>query len=132
MVRAALNRGEAYRTLYAERWVKPMDSILRGASDLEVAIWNDCARDWFVTPLSFTMLQCCRALMEMKELEGDLEAVAFICGLSPAACQHLILTGRYEFHKGGEPINMAEMLELMKKILKKHVKRSKGQDYNLR
>ena len=65
-------------------------------------------------------------LMEIKELEGDFEAVEFICGLSPSACQHLILTGRYEFNKNAQPINMDEMLELMKKILNTHVKKSKS------
>ena len=119
-VRAALNRGEAYHAL--RRKIGETNGLgFRGASDLEVAIWNECAR-LVCNAIIFYNASLLSSLMEMKELEGDLEAVAFICGLSPAACQHLILTGRYEFNKDGSPIDMATMLELMKKILKKHVK----------
>lgn len=120
VVRVALNRGEGYHAL-RRKIGETNGSSFRGASDLEVSIWNECARLVANAIIFYNMTMLSR-LMEIKESEGDSEAVMFIRGLSPIASQHIIFTGRYEFNEDEQPINMAEILGFMKKILSKHVK----------
>jgi TnpA family transposase len=123
LVRAALNRGEAYHAL-RRKVGESNGSCFRGASDLEVALWNECAR-LICNIIIFYNASILSALMKIKEIESDWEAVGFIRCLSPVASQHFIFTGRYEFNKHTKPIDMDEVINMMEKMLEKYLKNNK-------
>jgi hypothetical protein len=113
-VRAALNRIEAYHLL-RKNIGKTNGSSFRGGSDVEVAIWNECARLVANVAMYYNAFLLSK-LMEIKEKKWDVEEVRFIQRLSPIASQHLNFGGRYEFNKSREPIDIEKILKMMDKI----------------
>jgi TnpA family transposase len=113
-VRAALNRIESYHLL-RKNIGETNGSTFRGASDVEVAIWNECAR-LVANVIMYYNASLLSKLMKIKEKKGDTAAVKFIQYLSPIASQHLSFGGRFEFNKTREPINIEKMLKMMDKI----------------
>jgi TnpA family transposase len=113
-VRAALNRIEAYHLL-RKNIGETNGSSFRGGSDVEVAIWNECAR-LVANVIMYYNASLLSKLMLIKEQKGDAEGVKFIQYLSPIASQHLNFGGYYEFKKSREPINIEEMINMMDKI----------------
>ncbi len=61
--------------------------------------------------------------MVLKEQQGDFEAAEFIRKLSLVAIQHINLKGFYEFSKAQRAVNLEEMMNLLNRILNKHLKR---------
>jgi hypothetical protein len=61
----------------------------RGASNLEVAIWNECARI-VANSVMYYNASLLSKVMSLKEMKRDLGAAEFIQHLSPIASQHLI------------------------------------------
>jgi TnpA family transposase len=113
-IRAALNRIEAFHSL-KRKVVETNGTGLRGGSDVEIAIWNECAR--LVTNIAmYHNASLLSKLMLLKEAKGDMEAVARIRGFSPIASQHMNFGGRYEFKKDPKPIDIDKMLEMLDKI----------------
>ena len=122
-VRAALNRIEAYHAL--RRKIGETNGInLRGGSDVEVAIWNECAR-LMANITMYYNASLLSKLMVLKESKGDLEAAKQISGFSPIASQHLNFGGRYEFNKKITPIDIEKMLKMMDKIELRTTKKRK-------
>ena len=88
---------------------------MRGGSDVEIAIWNECAR--LVTNIAmYHNASWLSKLMLLKEAKGDMEAVERIRGFSPIASQNMNFGGRYEFKKDPKPIDIDKMLEMLDKI----------------
>jgi TnpA family transposase len=120
-VRAALNRGEAYHQL--RRIIAETNGRdFRGASDLEIEIWNECGR-LLANAIIFYNATLLSALMVLKEEQGDFAAAEFIQKLSPVAIQHINLKGFYEFGKNRKMFDLNEMMSLLDKILRTHLKR---------
>ncbi len=113
-VRAALNRIEAYHLL-RKNIGETNGSSFRGGSDVEVAIWNECAR-LVANVAMYYNASLLSKLMVIKEKKGDVEGVRFIQRLSPIASQHFNFGGRYEFNKSREPIDIERILKMMDKI----------------
>ena len=114
-VRAALNRGEAYHQLYLAI-VSVSGKQFRGASDSEIAIWNECTR-LVANVILFYNAYLLSELMLQKERENNLEAAIFIRRLSIAALQHINLNGRYQFLKKGLALDVNKTLMYLGKIL---------------
>ncbi|OGT38230.1 MAG: hypothetical protein A3F11_04275 [Gammaproteobacteria bacterium RIFCSPHIGHO2_12_FULL_37_14] len=120
-VRAALNRGEAYHQL--RRIIAETNgSEFRGGSDLEIEIWNECGR-LLANAIIFYNATLLSGLMALKEQQCDFAAAEFIQKLSPVAIQHINLKGFYEFGKSQRMIDLKEMMGLLDKILRVHLKR---------
>lgn len=122
-VRAALNRIEAYHLL-RRNIADTNGANFRGGSDVEVAIWNECAR-LVANVVMYHNASLLSKLMEIKEKKGATEAAEFIRRLSPIASQHLNFGGRYEFNKEVEPIDIEKILKMMDKIDVSPAKRKK-------
>jgi len=114
-VRAALNRGEAYHQLHAT--ISGISGKrFRGSSDLEIEIWNECAR-LVANVILFYNAYILSKLMVKKEKEENFSAAVFIRGLSIAATQHINLNGRYEFETGTTIIDIDKIVMHLDKIL---------------
>ena len=122
-VRAALNRIEAYHLL-RRNIADTNGTNFRGGSDVEVAIWNECAR-LVANVVMYHNASLLSKLMEIKEKKGDTAAAEFIRRLSPIASQHLNFGGRYEFNKEVEPMDIEKILKMMDKIDVSPAKRKK-------
>jgi TnpA family transposase len=117
-VRAALNRGESYHQL--RRIIAETNGRdFRGGSDLEIEIWNECAR-LVASAIIFYNAKLLSTLMVMKERQGDLMAAEFIRRLSPAAIQHINLKGFYQFSKASRHIDLNQMAGILERILRSH------------
>lgn len=113
-VRAAINRIEAYHLL-RKNIGEANGSNIRGGSDVEVAIWNECAR-LVANVIMYYNASLLSQLMNIKEQKEDKEGARFIQYLSPIASQHFNFGGRFEFNKSREPIDIEKMLKMMDKI----------------
>ena len=113
-VRAALNRIEAYHLL-RRNVGETNGSSLRGGSDMEVAIWNECAR-LICNVVMYFNASLLSKLREIKKNKGDLEAVEHLSHLSPIASQHLNFGGRYEFVNKAKAVDIEKMLKIMDEI----------------
>jgi len=87
----------------------------RGASNLEVAIWNECAR-LVANSVMYYNASLLSKVMSLKEVKGGAGAAEFIQHLSPIASQHLNFSGRYEFNKESEPLDLDKIVKMMDKI----------------
>ncbi len=94
-VRSTLNRTEAYHQL-RRAIAFANGGQLRGGSDLEVAIWNECAR---VVALAIIYYNACllNALIKKYRNRGDLATVEIIKRISPIAWAHILMLGKFEF-----------------------------------
>jgi len=117
---AALNRGEAYHQL-RRAIAEANGKEFRGGTDIEIAIWNECGR-LIANAVIFYNAHLLSRLMEIKERQGDTEVVQFIIKLSPVAYQHINFKGLFEFNKGGNLIDIDEILAVLDKALKKRTK----------
>ena len=113
-VRAALNRIEAYHLL-RRNIGETNGASFRGGSDMEVAIWNECAR-LISNVVMYFNASLLSQLREIKKNKGDLEAAEYLSHLSPIASQHMNFGGRYEFGKIAKPIDITKILENMDEI----------------
>jgi TnpA family transposase len=113
-VRAALNRIEAYHLL-RRNIGETNGASFRGGSDMEVAIWNECAR-LISNVVMYFNASLLSQLREIKKSKGDLEAAEYLSHLSPIASQHMNFGDRYEFGKIAKPIDITKILENMDEI----------------
>jgi TnpA family transposase len=118
-IRAALNRGEAYHQLLQ----KIMDvggGAFRGMNELEVEIWNECARLIALIIIYYNM-HLLSKLYENALATNDKAAIEYLRHISPIASQHINISGLYEFVETIENINVDNVIEVLKKILYKAV-----------
>jgi TnpA family transposase len=113
-VRAALNRIEAYHLL-RRNIGETNGATFRGGSDMEVAIWNECARLIANVVMYFNASLLSR-LKEIKEENGDLKSAEYLTHLSPIASQHINFGGRYEFGRVVKPLDIEKILKNMDEI----------------
>ncbi|MEO8401999.1 MAG: Tn3 family transposase [Gammaproteobacteria bacterium] len=121
-IRAALNRGEAYHQLLK----KIMDvggGEFRGMSELEVEIWNECARLIALIIIYYNM-HLLSKLYENALAKNDTVAIEYLKHISPVASQHINISGLYEFTEIVKNINVDNVVELLSKILNNAVKPS--------
>jgi TnpA family transposase len=121
-IRTALNRGEAYHHIL-EKIMAVGGSDFRGMSELEVEIWNECARLIALIIIYYNM-HLLSKLYKDAVMRNDIAAVEFLRHISPVASQHINLSGLYEFSEAIENINVDGIVEELSKILKDAVKPS--------
>lgn len=118
-IRAALNRGEAYHQLLQ----KIMDvggGEFRGMGELEVEIWNECARLIALIIIYYNM-HLLSKLYENALAKNDTAAIEYLKHISPVASQHINISGLYEFTEIIKNINVDNVVEVLSKILNKAV-----------
>lgn len=94
-VQKALNRGEAYhRFRRAVAFVN--GGKFRVQTEAEQQVWNDFSR-LIANAVIYYNTKLLSAVSQQKLAVGDLEAVAFIQGMSPVARQHVNLFGSFKF-----------------------------------
>lgn len=121
-IRTALNRGEAYHQIL-EKIMAVGGSTFRGMSELEVEIWNECARLIALIIIYYNM-HLLSKLYENALLRNDKAAIEFLKHISPVASQHININGLYEFSEIIENINVDNIVEMLNKILENTVKPS--------
>jgi TnpA family transposase len=119
-IRTALNRGEAYHQLL-ERIMSVGGCDFRGMSELEVEIWNECARLIALIMIYYNM-HLLSKLYENALLRNDRAAVEFLKHISPVASQHINISGLYEFSEIIANIDVDGIIEILNKILEDAVK----------
>jgi len=119
-IRTALNRGEAYHQIL-EKIMAVGGSGFRGMSELEVEIWNECARLIALIIIYYNM-HLLSKLYENALLRNDTAAIEFLRHISPVASQHINISGLYEFSEIIENINVDGIVEMLNKILASAVK----------
>lgn len=93
-VRAALNRGEAYHQLCrAIAYIN--GGRFRGTTELEMEIWNECAR-LIASAIIFYNAYILSALLKQAKNDKQIEIVTRV---SPVAWAHLNFLGNYEFYR---------------------------------
>ena len=106
-VQKALNRGEAYH-----RFRRAVSFINGGKfkvqTETEQQVWNDCAR-LIANAVIFYNTALLSKVYEQKVAAGDLDAIAFIQGMSPVAWQHVNMFGSFEFSNEAPDIDMAAL-----------------------
>lgn len=121
-IRTALNRGEAYHQIL-EKIMAVGGSSFRGMSELEVEIWNECARLIALIIIYYNM-HLLSKLYEDALSRNDRAAIEFLRHLSPVASQHINISGLYEFSEIITNINVDGIVEVLNKILRETVKTS--------
>ncbi len=121
-IRAALNRGEAYHQLLQ----KIMDiggGEFRGMNELEVEIWNECARLIALIIIYYNM-HLLSKLYENALIKNDTAAIEYLKHISPVASQHINISGLYEFIETIKNINIDNVVAVLSKILDEAVNSS--------
>jgi TnpA family transposase len=108
-VRSTLNRTEAYHQL-RRAIAFANGGQLRGGSDLEVAIWNECAR---VIALAIIYYNACllNALIKKYRKRGDHATVETIKRISPIAWTHILMLGKFEFSMTPVDIDIEDLIK---------------------
>jgi TnpA family transposase len=103
-VQKALNRGEAYH-----RFRRAVSFINGGKfkvqTETEQQVWNDCAR-LIANAVIYYNTALLSKVYEQKVAAGDLDAIAFIQGMSPVAWQHVNMFGSFEFSNDEQDIDL--------------------------
>lgn len=110
-IQGALSRGEAYHQL--RRYIDRVNGHhLRGTSEKELLVWNECARLLANSLLYYnaTMLDKWLARCDRK---GEKKKSEFIKSLSPVAWTHVNFHGIYEFMTTPELIDIDGWLDKM-------------------
>jgi TnpA family transposase len=106
-VQTALNRGEAYH-----RFRRSVAYVNGGKfkvkTEAEQQVWNECSRLIANAVIYYNMVLLSK-VYEQKLAAGDLDAVAFIKGMSPVAWQHVNLFGSIEFSDDNPDIDIAAL-----------------------
>ena len=92
----------------------------RGMSELEVEIWNECARLIALIIIYYNM-HLLSKLYENALAKNDTAAIEYLRHISPVASQHINISGLYEFIETIKNINVDNVVEMLSKILDKAV-----------
>jgi TnpA family transposase len=96
-VRISLNRGEAYHQL-RRAIANVSGGAFRGKSEMEIRIWNECSR-LVCNAIIYYNASMLSQVLEIKEKEGNEQAIEFLKRISPVAWQHINFLGMYDFNK---------------------------------
>ena len=91
--------------------------------ELEVEIWNECARLIALITIYYNM-HLLSKLYENAMLRNDKGVVEFLKHISPVASQHINISGLYEFSEIITNINVDGIVEALNNILRNAVKPS--------
>ena len=106
-VQQTLNKGEAYHQL--RRKVASVNGEkFRGGSDIQVELWNDCAR-LISNCIIYYNSAILSSLLARVEKRRDPKAKEILCRVSPVAWQRVNLNGVYEF-ESDERIELERLL----------------------
>ena len=109
MVRKSLNRGELYNKLF-----NTVSSIggkkFRGLTELELQVWDHCTRLITLVILYYNFYLLSFSLRR-REMCNDDKAIKKLCDISPAATQHINLSGEYHYSPQLKPLNIAGLIE---------------------
>jgi TnpA family transposase len=108
-VHRSQNRIEAYHQLRAAIAQVGGKKQLIGATDLDVAITNQCGRLIASVIIAYNSILL-SALLERYRAAGDKKAVMLLQKISPVAWQHIHFLGRYLFRGNRQPIDLVALL----------------------
>ena len=108
-VHRSQNRIEAYHQLRAAIAQVGGKKQLIGATDLDVAIANQCGRLTASVIIAYNSILL-SALLERYRAAGDQKAITLLRKISPVAWQHVHLLGRYLFRGNRQPIDLVALL----------------------
>jgi len=115
-IRKTLNRIEAYHQL-RRAIAKVHGGKFRGASTIEMKIWNQCAR----------LISNCIILYNAIILSGlikntqsdDIEILRqTLMFISPVSWIHINMNGRYDFRRRGMSVDILEMVNVLQNYIK--------------
>ena len=79
--------------------------LFKVQTETEQQVWNDCAR-LIANAVIYYNTALLSKVYEQKVAAGDLDAIAFIQGMSPVAWQHVNMFGSFEFSDEPPDIDM--------------------------
>ena len=80
-----------------------------GATDLDVAITNQCGRLVAIVIIAYNSILL-SALLKRYQAAADQKAIMVLRKISPVAWQHVHFLGRYLFRGNRQPIDVAQVL----------------------
>ena len=108
-VHRSQNRIEAYHQLRAAIAQVGGKKQLIGATDLDVAIANQCGRLTANVVIAYNTLLL-SALLQRYRVAGDEKAIMLLRKISPVAWQHVHFLGRYLSRGSRQPIDLVALL----------------------
>jgi hypothetical protein len=108
-VHRSQNRIEAYHQLRAAIAQVGGKKQLIGATDLDVAIANQCGRLTANVVIAYNAILL-SALLERYRVADDKKAIMLLRKISPVAWQHVHFLGRYLFRGSRQPIDLVALL----------------------
>lgn len=121
-VRIALNRVEAYHQL--RRAIANVGGgDFRGKSEVEILIWNECAR-LVANAIIYYNAYMLSNILEIKRKQGDQKAEELLKRISPIAWQHINLLGMYDFSLASS-IAIEQQLSVMMRHFDEELKKNK-------
>lgn len=108
-VHRSQNRIESYHQLRAAIAQVGGKKQLIGATDLDVAITNQCGRLIATVIIAYNSIVL-SALLKRYTAAGDQKAITLLRKISPVAWQHVHFLGRYLFRGNRQPIDLAALL----------------------
>ncbi len=111
-VQKALNRGEAYHKLKRAVFHAHQGKF-RVKTELEQYIYSECTR-FLANCIIFYNSFILFALLTQAEKTGEFEEAEVIKVISPIAWRHVNLLGRFEFQRPHNPIDIDEMIKVLK------------------
>jgi TnpA family transposase len=108
-VHRSQNRIEAYHQLRAAIAQVGGKKQLIGATDLDVAIANQCGRLTANVVIAYNTILL-SALLEQYRVADDKMAIMMLRKISPVAWQHVHFLGRYLFRGSRQPIDLVALL----------------------
>jgi hypothetical protein len=108
-VHRSQNRIEAYHQLRAAIAQVGGKKQLIGATDLDVAIINQCGRLTANIIIAYNSILL-SALLERYRVAGGQKAIMLLRKISPVAWQHVHLLGRYLWRGKRQPIDLVALL----------------------
>jgi TnpA family transposase len=108
-VHRSQNRIEAYHQLRAAIAQVGGKKQLIGATDLDVAIANQCGRLAANVVIAYNTLLL-SALLQRYRVAEDEKAIMLLRKISPVAWQHVHFLGRYLFRGSRQPIDLVALL----------------------
>ena len=113
-IQGGLSRGEAYHQL-RRAIEKSNGRNFRGTSDVQIAVWNECARFLTNNVICYNSL-ILNGLKEESDRRGDTERSRFLDRLSPVAWTHINLQGRYVFMEENNGLDVKKIVKILSDV----------------
>ena len=94
---------------------------------MEVDIWNECMRFIAILIIYYNMSLLSKLLTTYRA-KGNDAAINYLISVSPVACQHLNISGLYDFSEEPTEIDIDSVVIVMEQILDEALRKEEKAD----